>query len=71
MSQFDLDTVLQFEPVVIVTARGRDFKLWREWDGSIACRTDHETKRFTTHDLDEIIADLELYTPGSWTPCQK
>jgi len=67
MSEFDLDTVLRFEPEVIVSVRGSDFRLWREWDGSIACRTDHESKRFETHDLNEIKADLELYTPGAWT----
>ncbi len=65
---YELEELLRRVPELIVTVRGRDFKLWRLSPGVVMCRTDHESKRYTGCTLDEIKLDLEDYRPGSWTP---
>ena len=68
MSEYsDLDSMLQRYHELIIPVRGREFKLWRLMPGVAMCRTDHESKRYTNCTLDEIMADLENYRPGSWT----
>lgn len=64
----DLDFVLRYEQEVIVPVRGRDFLLWRDYDGAIKARTNHETHRFVGMTPEEIWRELDDYRPGSWTP---
>jgi len=64
----DLDTVLKTEHELIVTVRGHDFTLYREYDGAVICRIGHERKRFVGCALDEIKADLEEWRVDKWIP---
>lgn len=65
---YNISEVLKRHHNLIVTVRGHDFELYREFDGAVICRTGQERKRFVGCTLDEIKTDLEEWRPGSWIP---